>query len=75
LKICIEIVYRKIDVIRIGFRVPRVAVRPRIEAGENNAASREVMPSRGDPNSWLLQDRRVKDHGIIDICHRKDHAE
>ena len=71
----IEIVYREVHMVRIRPRVPRVAVGPWIETSKDGAAAPEVMPSRRDPNSWLFQEGRVEDGGVIDTCHGKDYAE
>lgn len=71
----VEIVYCKVHMVRIRPGVPSVAVGPWIKACEDGAAAPEVMPSRRDPNSWLLQDRRVEDGGVIDTCYGKDYAE
>jgi hypothetical protein len=46
--------------------VPVVAVGAWIKTGYDRAAAPEVMPAGGDPNSWLLQDGRVKNCGFLD---------
>jgi hypothetical protein len=62
----IEIVYCEVNMVWIRPRVPGVAVGPWIKTRQDSAAAPEVMPSRRDPNSWLLQDGRVKDRGFLD---------
>ncbi len=64
--VCIEIVYCEVHMVRIRPGVPSIAVSPWIKACQDDAAAPEVMPSGRDPSSWLLEDSRVKDCGVLD---------
>jgi hypothetical protein len=71
----IEILYREVHMVRIRFGVPVIAVGPRIEACQDGAATSEIMPARGDPSSWLLQDSGVIGRGVPDTGNGKNHTE
>jgi hypothetical protein len=73
-EVFLEIVHCEVQVVRVGFSVPRITISPRIEAGKDDGATTEIMTSGRDAASWLAKDSRVKDGGVLDAGYRNDNA-
>lgn len=70
-----EIFDREIDVIRVGPGIKQIAIRTRIEAGEDHAVAIEVMPPGADALARLPKERAVELGRGFDVGYREDDAE
>jgi hypothetical protein len=73
-EVLLEILHCKIQMIRIWRRIPCIAVSSRIKASKDDAAATEVMPSRRDPASRLVEQGRVKDGSFLNTGDGDNHA-
>ena len=65
----------EVQVVRIGRRVPGVAVGARIEARQDGSATIKVMTTGGDAHPWLIENCGVVGCGLMDAGDRNDDAE
>ena len=69
-----EVRNSKVEVVRIWLRIPRVAVRSRIEARENHAAATEVVAARRNPAARITKNVAMERGSGLDVRNRNDHS-
>jgi hypothetical protein len=74
-EVFLKIVYRKIDMLRIRLRIPRITISTRIETGEDALTTTKVVPPGRDASPRCIQDGGVVGSRLIDVCNRQNNAE
>src|SRR6185437_3988388 len=70
-----DIFDRKIEVIWIGAGIKQIAIRTRIEAGENYTVAVKIVPTRAHALTRLFKERAIKPGRGLDIRYWQDYAE
>ena len=70
----LEVRHCKVQMVWIWERIPLVAVRPRVEARENRAATPKVVAAWRNPTTRIAEDVTIESGGGLNVGNRNDHS-